>query len=386
MQVYFVFTDDWEIAGDGSGTVRDTLVRPAWRLMEIFERFGARYTIMAEVMHYLTMQAWCTRAPELEDQCKLWEQTVEAAALRGHDVQLHLHPQWTEAAYSEDRWTLGKNWSLPRHDEATIQRMVEDGRATLESLIQRHRPAYRCHCFRSGSWAMLPSDPIVPILLECGIDTDVSVVRGTWSSRQSAPFDYRDVEEGFAPYWADHADVRRRARGERGGFLEIPTQVRDSDARLERLRLLGRLAGRAGLGAQPKQAPSGAMAERGAGSGAGSGRPLAKRLSQAAARTLGFTRDPRPVIFDIASLSLREMKYLTGRILEEAALRLRGSDVALPIVLACHSKRLLRFDAIEAYLDWLLRTHGNVVCLKTLSEASRHLRSLDTFPWEGGAE
>ncbi len=386
MKLAFVFTDDWEVRGDGTGDVLRLMVGPAWRLMDIFERHGMRYTIMAEVMHYRRMQAHLPKHPEFALPCDMWRRTLEAAILRGHDVQLHLHPQWVDAVYEAGSWKLGDNWSLPLCPEAQIREMVTTGKPLLEKLLQPLNAAYRCRCFRSGTWPMNPSQPLVDILLECGIDTDVSVAPGVLSTRERAPVDYREVDEAFAPYFADPQDVRHLASQTTGQrFLEIPTQTRRVNLswRFEELsrKVRGKIEGLndnnspSSIKSKPIQ-PATNKATACSDSG------LLKTVRNKLRTVQDILIEDRVVIFDLSLTTLFEMRWITEQIFEEAERRFGGLETTLPVVVNHHSKSVQDFEAIDAFLSWLNETYADRIENWTLAEAAERLHAMPALPWQ----
>ncbi len=104
-----VLTVDYEIFGNGSGDVRQHIVEPAERMARICERLWiAPLTIFFEAEEYLAFER---HAAELEtslgyDPAALIREQVASLVRRGHQFQLHLHPQWYGARFQDDRWLL----------------------------------------------------------------------------------------------------------------------------------------------------------------------------------------------------------------------------------------------------------------------------------------
>src|SRR5438477_2823606 len=115
-QIYLVFTDDWELRGDGSGDIEDIQFRPMRRLLSIFEEHGVKSTFMAEMMQQLTFRAEQARFPELKPLADAWDDHVRDAFRRGHDIQLHLHPQWSKTEFESGKWKLEGDWSLLNYE------------------------------------------------------------------------------------------------------------------------------------------------------------------------------------------------------------------------------------------------------------------------------
>ena len=74
-----------------------------------------------------------------------------------HDIQLHLHPQWLGAEYSEKGWLLNESLhrlanvaTEKRDNEINLIELLHNGKETLESLIQSVDKTYRCRVLRAG--------------------------------------------------------------------------------------------------------------------------------------------------------------------------------------------------------------------------------------------
>src|SRR5580700_8658122 len=100
----FVFTLDYEIYGNGSGSLRDLVLDPTERLAEIFAEFDVPFVVFAEAVEFAKIE---------EAQCDPDSAGVRAQIRdlhsAGHEIALHLHPWWANARYEDGRWIL--DWS-----------------------------------------------------------------------------------------------------------------------------------------------------------------------------------------------------------------------------------------------------------------------------------
>jgi hypothetical protein len=101
--VKLVLSDDWELRGDGSGNMRAIQFSTIRRLCDIYEAHGLRGSFNVEVFQQLVHLGLRDSNPELAALSQEWEEVVRETYQRGHDVQLHLHPQWSAATYSGGR-------------------------------------------------------------------------------------------------------------------------------------------------------------------------------------------------------------------------------------------------------------------------------------------
>src|SRR5581483_11081349 len=119
-----VLPDDWELRGNGTGDVETLQVRPATRVMDIYDEFGVKSTFHAEVMQQLAFCAWADRFPRFGRERDLWVGAVQSMLRRGFDGQLHIHPQWFKAEFDGRWWKLGRKWNLADYSHAEIDDIV----------------------------------------------------------------------------------------------------------------------------------------------------------------------------------------------------------------------------------------------------------------------
>ena len=107
-KIKIVISGDYEIFGNGTGDVMNCMIKPTYGLLKICEKHGAKYTIFMEMGEYWAFKKY---AKELEKDLgyvphEAIERQLKDAIKRGHDVQLHLHPQWLGAEYQNGEWNL----------------------------------------------------------------------------------------------------------------------------------------------------------------------------------------------------------------------------------------------------------------------------------------
>lgn len=200
-----IFTLDYEIHGNGDGCPFDLMVEPTGRLLRLFDEYGAKLTIMAEVAEILRFKEHAAKVGRDEFHAEAIELQLQDAIRRGHDVQLHLHSSYFRARCEGGRWT--QDWS--EYDFATLDAdrmdwMVKQGKNYLEALLRPVDPQYRCEVFRAANWSVSPSANVVETLSSNGIRIDTSVFK---YGRRSGlvRFDYSAAASELVP-WRVRAD------------------------------------------------------------------------------------------------------------------------------------------------------------------------------------
>src|SRR5690242_8295135 len=108
---HVVVSVDYEIFGNGEGDVRQHTVDPTERMARLCEKYGAPLTVFFEVEEYLAFEKFRDALVKQlgYDPAALIRAQIIDLAKRGHDIQLHLHPQWHRADYKNGKWILERD-------------------------------------------------------------------------------------------------------------------------------------------------------------------------------------------------------------------------------------------------------------------------------------
>jgi len=363
--IHLAFVDDWEVRGNGTGDPRVLQFEPMRKLVKIFNKQGIRGSFNAEVMQQLTYRSQQERFPELKVIADEWEQVVVESFRQGHDIQLHLHPQWLGASYQgHGNWKLGGDWSILNYPPQQIRAMLVAGRQYLETLLRRIDPAYACVSFRAGSWCAAPSDSLMSILSELGFVFDMSIVAGVRYDTPQIKLDYTPCQEPFLPYYPDMRDARRVSRSVEP-IVCIPTNT----FRRPRAALVGaamhkivrKLSTRnnSTMPVASRGQSGDEWANKGESGAVGTARKLLKRYLIGQAE-----------IADLAQLNYTVMRQMMVHIRKEAA----GSGLPnVPVILENHTKDIHDFSDIERFVADIARSPD--VKTLTLTEIAHGLRN-----------
>lgn len=228
---HLILTLDYELYGDGSGSVFDTMIAPTHEYLKVCKNHGIKTTIFFEVMEYLRMkEAWDSgNAMGYEkDPVKAIEDQLKQAYLEGHDIQLHIHPHWVNASFKNGRWYPdNRYWKLTRvplsPDEnfpISLEDLLGKGKEGIEELIREVDPRYECTIFRAGGFSITPSEEIVKVLLKLGFVADSSVIPGAFIDNEYYRYDFRHLSRD-SPYWVVKSAVEKPEDGE-DGLIELP--------------------------------------------------------------------------------------------------------------------------------------------------------------------
>ena len=363
--IYLAFVDDWEVRGNGTGDPRVLQFEPMRKLVKIFNRHGIRGSFNAEVMQQLTYRDQQERFPELKVIADEWEQVVMQSFRQGHDIQLHLHPQWLGASYQgRGNWKLGGDWSILNYPPQQIRAILLTGKRYLETLLRRIDPAYACVSFRAGSWCAAPSDSLMSILSELGFVFDMSIVAGVRYDTPQVKLDYTPCQEPFLPYYPDMRDARRVSRSVEP-IVCIPTNTfpgpRIALVRAAMRKVVRELSTR-NNGTVPvaSRGRSGdEWTNKGESGAVGTAKKLLKRY------LMGQTE-----IADLAQMNYPVMRQMMSHIRRQAA---RSRLARVPVILENHTKDIRDFSDIERFVADVARSPD--VKTVTLTEVAYGLRN-----------
>lgn len=207
--IHLAFVDDWELSGDGSGDPHELQFAPMRRLVEIYNAHNIRGSFNAEVLQQLTFRHFQDEHPELKALADEWDDSIRETFRQGHDVQLHIHPQWSSAEYEDGKWKLNGDWSILNYSAEQARALIARGKEYLENLLRPLDPNYHCVSFRSGSWCIAPSPFMLSLLADFDIVFDMSIVGGVRYDTRRIKLDYSNCEEDFLPYYPAMTDARR---------------------------------------------------------------------------------------------------------------------------------------------------------------------------------
>jgi hypothetical protein len=209
-----ILTFDYELFGDGSGNVFTHIIEPTNTILGLCQKQGIKITIFFEALEYLKLKEEWDKGNTMgytENPVKAIEQQIRRAAKNGHDIQLHIHPQWHNAKYQNDRWELDlNNWRLGEFQASTkngIYELIRESKTALENLIKPVEPDYQCIALRAGGYNIMPSSEVYTAMVELGIKYDSSVYPGGYETGNLSKYDYRNIPLEMDYWWVDETDL-----------------------------------------------------------------------------------------------------------------------------------------------------------------------------------
>jgi peptidoglycan/xylan/chitin deacetylase (PgdA/CDA1 family) len=230
-------TIDYELWGNGSGDIFTEVIDTTESLLNICNKRNIKTTIFFEVIEYWKLeQEWISGISMgyINNPALAMKNQIQQAVKDGHDVQLHIHPQWINAKYVDRAWQVDNNyWRLsdvPLNANAVCSMGLLDiigkGKNTLEEILKPVKPDYKCNIIRAGGYNILPSDNVLRVLKEFDFEMDSSVYSGGYEDGSLSSYDYRKIDSRKAYWFADDKDIREEGNSNVIELLIFSNSVR----------------------------------------------------------------------------------------------------------------------------------------------------------------
>lgn len=315
-----VFSIDYEIYGNGQGSLAELIYDPTERLREIFVRANVPFVPFVEVAELDVIERHRTDGAS----CLVRRQIAELRR-EGSIPALHLHPQWYNARFDAGEWILDYDeYNLCTLPIRRIEEIVDRALAYLRDVLAD--PGFTPVAFRAGNWLFQPTNPAADVLASRGIKIDSSVFKG--GVRHEHGLDYRQANRnGYYWRFRERADVA----DESGTFLELPIYTQ--------MVPFWRMASSKRVSFEGKGFARGSMKKR-------------------FFRARDVLRMWHPLKLDFCRMTLDE---LTGTIDEVVREDCQAPSLYRPIVAIGHTKELVDLETIASFLQYL--SHSGIrVC------------------------
>jgi len=316
-----VFTIDYEIYGNGDGSLSKLVYEPTRRLVGIFENVGARFVCFVEAAELQTIQRFHADAAIHNVRYQLRELYHQ-----GFEIGLHLHPQWSNASFRNGQWFLDySEYNLCVLPRERIEQMIVGAIDYLRDVLAL--PDFKPLAYRAGNWLFQPTRPAANVLVERGIKIDSSVFKGGLQHRHC--LDYRQAGRN-GPFWSFKDDVN--VPDPSGALLEIPIYAE--------MVPFWQMVTKKRLGLQKRSLSS--------------GRGMREKFD----RIRDLIRLQQPLKFDFCRMTLHELISMTDRVI---ACDKKQPELYRPIVAIGHSKDLVDLETVNSFLSYL-KSKGIAVC------------------------
>ena len=321
-----IFTIDYEIYGTGKGALKGLVYEPTQKLVNLFNELGAKLVVFTEAAEF---EKICGNAAD--PYIGKVEEQIHQLYHQGHEIALHLHPQWYRAVYKDGEWEMDYNdYNLCNMEEDRIGQLVNQSIGYLRGVLKDS--SYIPFSFRAGGWLFQPTAKAARVMAAYGIKIDSSLYKG---GRQcNYKLDYRPSKKnGYWWYFKDEVN----APDNNGLLLEVPVYTRMVP--FWKMATLKRI----GIQKQNDLCRKDSVADR-------------------IYRLMDLASFLYPLKFDFCRMTLNELIDVVNCLIQEDE---KTPSLFKPIVAIGHSKDLVDIKTIGFFMRYLRR---NGIKISTLRE------------------
>lgn len=196
-----IITLDYELClGQRTGDISNTIILTTDKLLSLFNKYNVKVTFMVDVTYLLRMRELSFSNKKLEGEYLIVIEHLKNICRQGHDLQLHLHPQWLYSTHDGNNWHLDfDHYKLSDLDVIEVKNLFKEAIDLLSSIKKD-----KVIAFRAGGFCLQTLDNYAEILRDNGIKIDTSVVPGAKEKSIYHTYDYSRVpNKDFYPFKND---------------------------------------------------------------------------------------------------------------------------------------------------------------------------------------
>ena len=205
-QTHLFLTFDYELPlGGVRHSYDDALFAPTEQLLDLAQQLQIPLVFFVDILSYVKFAEW-----KEELFCKPFQTQIDKMLQQGHEVQLHIHPHWLDAAL----------YSLGDFEDVEIAQIIEQSVKQLNALCREVKPDYQCTAFRAGGYSLnRKADVILPALYKNGIRYDSSVCKGYFAASSIFKIDFRKTPKKANWFLSFTGDFSKEGKT---GIWEVP--------------------------------------------------------------------------------------------------------------------------------------------------------------------
>lgn len=210
-----IITFDYEMfLGPCPGSVEKCLIEPTERYLNLARILNIRYVFFVDVLYLIKLKEFSVSYKELECSFSSIVTQLRQASEEGHDIELHLHPQWFYSNYNHDGWQMDfVHYKLLDCSLQDIAIMISSGCKLIEDICGVRPIAYR-----AGGYSFPNSPEILHLLNKEGIRYDSSVLLGFSKQGTFQEYNYSEIKEFRYYNFMDNNAIENKD----GIFTEFP--------------------------------------------------------------------------------------------------------------------------------------------------------------------
>jgi len=212
-----LLTLDYELFnGRVCGTVENCLIKPMTELKKVLDCYGFKATIFVDTVFINRLQELSLEHLELRSEYNLIVSQLKELSKNGHDLQLHIHPNWLYATYHNGEWSsIMDDYKLSDMNDSDVKRMFREGVELLENITGRLNSII---AYRAGAYCIQTYPLFSAIFKQFGIRVDSSVFRyQKYITEKWQHYDYTKIPKEYCYLFSNDVCVKT----ETGPFMEV---------------------------------------------------------------------------------------------------------------------------------------------------------------------
>lgn len=181
------FTLDYELfLGKKCGSVDNCLIRPLEEYTNRTKQYGVKFTLFVDAAFLYKLKELGHKFPHLLYEYKKISEHIKWLQKEGHDIQLHIHPQWFYSFYNGTTWEIDKkHYKLSDIQVDSAKYFFKVSKECLENIIEK-----KVIAFRAGGFCAQPIPMLTSFFYDNDIKIDSSVCPGMKYSSEFQNYDY----------------------------------------------------------------------------------------------------------------------------------------------------------------------------------------------------
>ena len=185
------------------------------RILEICRKNNIHITVFVDASYLYRLKELSSNYPQLVRDFDAVTNNVRRIVSEGHDVQLHIHPQWYFCTYDGKDWTMDwEHYKLSDMPESDAFRLFKDSKLLLEDIV-----GYKLTAFRAGGYSIQDFN-YKDCFKENGIIYDSSVLTGCKFITDTHKYDFVGLPKTIYSFNTIEEPI------EGGTFIEVPIATR----------------------------------------------------------------------------------------------------------------------------------------------------------------
>lgn len=171
-----LLTLDYELFnGKDSGTVVNSIIIPMNELNKVLDKHQSKITLFVDTCFLNRLKLHKETNINILSDWETINAQLQEMAKKGHDLQLHLHPNWFHAQFLKDKWySCTDDYKLSDLSRKEVEQLFVEGIETLQMLGGGKAGKW---AFRAGAYCLQTLSNYAELFAKYGISIDSSVFR-----------------------------------------------------------------------------------------------------------------------------------------------------------------------------------------------------------------